>query len=128
VLLGAFVLGLICGAALLRIGQHTVLHPVPGAVRGGPGDGPGLAGPPLEHLDRHLDLDGEQRRAVREIVRRQRARLHELLETSRLEIRAVLTPDQQEAFDALRPPDRPRRRPDGSRRGRLGPPPRPPGE
>lgn len=123
VLLGTFVLGLVCGAALLRIGQHTV-GPAPGP---GPGrGGPGLAGPPLEHLDRRLGLDDAQRRAVRDIVRRQRVRLHELVEASRLEIRDVLTPEQQAEFDAMRPPGGGPRREGfrrGGRRSQAPPPP-----
>jgi hypothetical protein len=116
-LLGAFILGLVCGAAILLLGQRSVLPP------SGPPVDRARLGRPMEHLARELGLDREQRRAVRRILERDRARMREILDQSRLEIREILTPEQQERFDRMRPdPPGPRRFPGrGGRPGRPGP-------
>jgi hypothetical protein len=51
-----------------------------------------------------LDLDPGQREAIRHLLDEQRIRLDGFLEGSRQEIRALLRPDQQQRFDAMRPP------------------------
>jgi hypothetical protein len=98
-LLAVFLLGLVCGASLLFLGQRSV-----GLVRG---PGPRPVGPPVDqrpgHLLRELDLDEEQREKVFEIMREDRERIHGILEETRLEIRALLRPEQQEIFDRMRP-------------------------
>jgi hypothetical protein len=105
-----FILGLVCGAALFYLGQRS-LGP-PGRIVGPPPPAP------LDDMTRELGLDPDQRREIRTLLDEQRVRLHELLEASRREIRAVLRPDQQQRFDDLRPP----------RPGPPGPPgPPPPG-
>jgi len=90
-----FVLGLICGAALFYTGQRSV------TPRGPEGHPPGR---PLDRMSRELNLDPDQRRAIREILDGQRIRFDEVLEDSREAIREVLSPSQQQQFDALRPP------------------------
>jgi len=107
-----FVLGMVCGAALLFAAVRLARPSVPPGP--GPGFGPG-AGPPLRRLVRELDLDAAQRDQVRAIIERSRGDVHQVLERSREEIRAILRPEQRERFDRMRPP-RPLRGP-GGRRG-----------
>jgi hypothetical protein len=106
-----FILGMICGASLFYMGQRSI---------GMPGPPPGPPPPaPLDHMSRELNLDPEQRMAIDRLLGEQRIRLEEFLEGSRLEIRALLRPDQQRRFDDLRPP-----RPEPP--GHQPPPPPPP--
>ena len=119
-LLAAFALGLVCGAAILLIGQRSVARP-----HRPPPDPRAAVGRPMEQIARELELDADQRRAVRRILMRDRQRMADILEQSRLEIREILRPDQRERFDRMRP-DRPgpRRFPrPGRRPGRGGPAP-----
>jgi hypothetical protein len=106
--------GMICGAALFFLGQHSLHFARP----------PGPQGRPLERLSQELDLDADQRRAIRAILEEQRVNLRGVLEDSHQAIREVLRPDQQQRFDELRPPH-PDWRPGwpGHRRHRRGPPP-----
>lgn len=98
-LLAVFLLGLVCGASLLFLGQRSVGWPR------GPGVRPDR--PPVEHgplrLLHELDVDKKQREAILEIMREDRERIHGILEETRLEIRALLRPEQQEIFDRMRP-------------------------
>ena len=100
-LLVIFVLGMVAGGATFYLGQRSVDRP---PARRGPGGAAPLH--PLERLSRDLDLDAEQQREIRALMDRHRTDLEALLEQSRLEIRDVLTEEQREAFDRMRPPDR----------------------
>jgi hypothetical protein len=131
-----FLLGMVCGASLFYMGQRSVRgvghdrwRPTGGAPREAVGQ-----------LVRELDLRPEQVERIREIMGRSREEMHEVLESSRAEIRALLTADQRERFDRMRPlHDRRGKGPPGyrSRRARPGakrppppagePPPPPPG-
>jgi hypothetical protein len=116
-LLGVFLLGLVCGASLLFLGQRSVRE-----LRGGerpPLDRPGQERGPGPML-RELNLDEKQRERILEIMRQDRQKIHAILEETRLEIRAILDPEQQEIFDRMRP--------EGPRfgRGRMGGRRRPP--
>ena len=117
-LVAVFVLGAVCGAALFYLGQRSV-QPAH-RLAGGPPDHP------MARMTRELDLDPEQRAAIREILDEQRAQLGAFLEGSREKIREVLRPEQQELFDTMRPADP--ARPAGPPPGRRPPPPghRPP--
>jgi len=94
-----FLLGMVSGASLFFLGQRSVEPRLPPR--------PPQAGP-LGRLSQELQLEPDQRRAIRTILDTQRERLHEVLEDSRQEIRAALDPEQREQFDEMRPP-----RPDG---------------
>jgi len=98
--LGVFVLGLVCGAALFfaaaRLAERRALPFVPRLEeRGGR-----MA---IAHMVRELDLDAAQREQVRAVIERSRGEVADVLERSRAEIRALLRPDQQEKFDRMRP-------------------------
>jgi hypothetical protein len=136
-LLTVFLLGLVCGAALLFLGQRSAR-----VVRGGERpriDRPGHERGPGPML-RELGLDEKQRERVLEIMREDRQEIHAILEETRLEIRSLLGPEQQEIFDRMRPEgpgfgrgQKGGRRgfrhvsPDGPRPGSEPPPPPPPG-
>lgn len=109
-LVAVFLLGLVCGAALLFLGQRSV-----GELRrpGARPDRPGIEHR-SGHLLRELDLDEGQREKVLEIMREDRQKIHAILEETRLEIRALLGPEQQEIFDRMRPEG------PGFGRGRMG--------
>jgi Spy/CpxP family protein refolding chaperone len=103
---GVFALGLICGAALLFAGARLMRsHSLPFGPRSS--DRAGRYA--IAHMTRELDLDAEQQEKVRAVIERTRGHVHEALEQSRAEIRALLRPDQQEKFDRMRPagPHRP---------------------
>ncbi len=94
-----FLLGMVCGATLLYLGQRSVL---PGGLRGlGPWGRHGRAG--LERLSGELKLDSEQTKQIEAVLRERRTQIHRLLEESRVQIRALLRPEQQKIFDTLRP-------------------------
>jgi len=97
-LLGTFMLGLACGGALTVLGVRAVGGPL---MRHAP-PGPEMPAP-MEHMSRALRLDPDQRRAIREILVRDRRRIHALLEETHGEIRELLTPEQRERFDRMRP-------------------------
>lgn len=109
-----FLLGVICGAALLFVGSRFLPEPPPFGGRGRD-RGERMA---IARMARDLDLDARQREQVRAVIERSRVRVEEILEQSRGEIRGLLRPDQQERLDRMRPP-----RPPLPRRGPGGPPP-----
>jgi Spy/CpxP family protein refolding chaperone len=119
-LVAVFVLGAVCGAALFYLGQRSV-RPAHREAGGPPGPDH-----PMARMTRDLDLDPEQRAAIREILEEQRVQLGTFLEGSREKIREVLRPDQQERFDVMRPADP--AHPGGPPPGHRPPPPghRPP--
>lgn len=117
VLLAAFAMGILAGAALLHMAQLSLGRPAfgrpgppfpPGGLPGGP-PGP----PPLEHLKRELDLDRDQVRQIRVIIEESRQRVREEVESTGDRIKAVLTEEQRKRFDDMRlrrpqgPPDFP---------------------
>ena len=104
VIVGTFTLGMIAGAALLHIARRAM----------GPPHGPPPGPPPIERLQRDLDLSAAQVEQLREIVDGSRERMHAEADSTRNRIRAILTPEQRERFEAMRPPPPP---------GRPGPPP-----
>lgn len=90
----------------------------------------------IKRLEQELDLTAEQRERIDAIMQRAHEegdalhrelvpRVHEHMEKTRLEIRGVLTPEQQKKFDELQ--ERFRGRAErfflGSGHGRRGPPP-----
>jgi Spy/CpxP family protein refolding chaperone len=108
-LLAVFLAGAGAGAAGLALGQRAFGHE-------------GRRGRPLERLSRELDLDAAQRREIRDILLRQRARMRPLFEETRQQIRALLRPDQQARFDALpRPGGRRDRHRKWSKNGSFAP-------
>jgi len=99
-----FIVGYLAGIATM-VSLHYVREKRFAGMRGGPGE-------TLALLDEKLDLNQEQKRAVRNIVRRTRedlfqlredARPHvrRLLQKAREEIAALLNEDQREQFDRL---------------------------
>lgn len=87
-----FVLGMICGSALLFMGFHHLGWKP--RIHGG-----GRDHHPMQMMSRHLELDEEQIDQVHAILERSRGRVHEVMRESRDEIREVLTPQQRERFD-----------------------------
>lgn len=112
VLLAVFVIGGLVGAALERAGRPRREPP------------PRTGMPP--HLREELDLTAEQNRLIDGILADYRPRTEELFdrfmpdvrdltEQMRGEIRAVLTPAQQEVFDRREPPPNDREPPPDDR-------------
>jgi len=91
-LVGTFILGCICGAALLLLGQRSIMGPHHPHFED-----------PSARLTHELNLDAGQQQQVHDIIERHRSQMHAIIEDSRREIRAVLRPDQQEKFDRMRP-------------------------
>ena len=92
-----FLIGVIAGASLAFIGIRAL---VGSGLKAGKG--------PIERhmilrMESQLDLDEEQSRRIRQIMRGSRERVHQELERTRKQIREVLTPDQQKRFDEMRP-------------------------
>lgn len=110
-LLGAFVLGMIAGGAILHIARMA-LPPPPGPRPPGP--------PPIERLEHDLGLDRDQVDKLRRIMEASRERMHGEAEATRARIREVLTPEQRTRFDRMRRPPPPGF-PPPPRRGRGGP-------
>lgn len=92
-LLAAFALGMITGASLLHLGRPLPHRP--------PGE------PPVVHLKRVLDLTPEQEAEIRGVLDQGRGEFRARADATRERIRGVLTPDQRERFDAMRPPPPP---------------------
>ncbi|MDH3283209.1 MAG: periplasmic heavy metal sensor [Acidobacteriota bacterium] len=119
-----FLIGLICGAALLFMGARLAGHLHGwrmGPIEHRPPD-------PIGHLTRELDLDADQIERAREILDQSRREMHEALEQTHAELLELLTPEQRERFDRLRSRHR-RGRGGGHGMGRpphLRPPPPPP--
>src|SRR5262245_16108147 len=100
-LLGVFALGIVSGAALWHLAQRSGPHPPP-PWRERPG--PRRPLPPGAELERMLDLAPEQAANVRAILEESRERMHQEAEATRARILEVLTPEQREIFETLRPP------------------------
>ena len=92
-----FLLGLVCGAALLHLGERAFGFPRWRGF-GLHARHEGLA---LERLSEDLKLDADQKRRLGEILHERRERMEKFLEESRAEMRALLRPDQQGLFDGL---------------------------
>jgi hypothetical protein len=107
----AFALGMVGGAALFYAGQRSILRDRPADPRR-----PGWLGfgerEPFERLARVADLEPAQRREVERILRETREEMRAVAERSRDRMRQVLTPEQMDKLDALRPRGR---RPRGDR-------------
>ena len=79
-------------------------------------DGPGphhMMGNPLEHLSKDLNLSDDQKTKVQPIIDQTRPqiaaihkeameKMHALLESAGAQIRPLLTPEQQQKFDAMK--------------------------
>jgi Spy/CpxP family protein refolding chaperone len=103
-LLVVFVVGLLGGMAVERVRMVRRAPPPPDRV----GMGPGIMPPMFERLG----LTEDQRVRIREILEESRPvtdsvlrsslpRLRAIRDSVRLEVRAVLTPEQQERFDEM---------------------------
>ncbi len=109
-LAAVFVIGLLCGAAVERALQKS------GPPRRPGGPPPRAHGELPRELTDELNLTQDQEGRVREIFERYRPRTDAILDeffprlravtdSARAEIRAILTPEQQETFDRNLPPD-----------------------
>ena len=74
----------------------------------------------MARMARDLGLDGHQQDQVRAVIEQSHAKVREILDRSRNEVRGLLRPDQQKKFDRMRPP-----RPPFPGGGPEGPPERP---
>ena len=104
-----FLLGIVCGGALVFIGVRTL---GPGSNRFGGAPPPH----PMIELSRQLDLDEDQERKIRMILDQTREEMQTVMHDSREKIREVLRPEQREKMDEIRP--RFRRGFGGRRRGK----------
>jgi uncharacterized membrane protein len=106
VLAAVFIIGGLAGAAFERTWGRRPPHPPPNA--------PGALPPILPEMRAALRLTPEQDRALHEILERNRPRveavtnamlprLRAITDSVRVEIRALLTPEQQKIFDAREP-------------------------
>ena len=104
---GALTLG---GLAYLQAGEHGEHGPK--HEHHGPGPGP-MMGNPLEHLSKDLNLTDEQKTKVQPIIDQVKPqmkaiheeamqKMHALLESAGSQIRPLLTPEQQQKFDAMK--------------------------
>ncbi len=93
----------LCGLTYLQAGEHE--H--------GPGPNQHHMGNPLEHLSESLNLTAEQKAKVQPIVdqvKPQIAAIHQeamekmkaIMENAGAQIRPLLTPEQQQKFDAMK--------------------------
>lgn len=55
----------------------------------------------LQQLDGTLHLTADQREAIQKIISESQNQIHKVIQDGRLEIREVLTPEQQKQFDEL---------------------------
>jgi hypothetical protein len=112
-LLLAFLLGMVGGAALFHAGQRSIL-----GARAFSRSRPALFErhdrAPFERLAREVDLAPEQREEVERILEETREEMRSVVDRSRERMRAILTPEQTEKLDALRPRGR---RGEGGERG-----------
>jgi Spy/CpxP family protein refolding chaperone len=109
-----FLLGAVAGASVMhRVGRHSIEAVLSG--RGG-----ATVDLIVKRLSRSLDLDPAQRDQVRaiatethrdivEIRKPVQAQLEAAIERSRVRVRAILRPDQQEKFDRIQAERRKRR-------------------
>ena len=93
---GIFALGIVFGIALSFVIVHHVFRP---AILSTRHDG----AVSIERVTRKLDLDAAQQDKVRAILERGHAKMGEVLDETRREIRAELRPEQQEKFDRIHP-------------------------
>lgn len=116
---GLFLLGILIGALGMQLWHAQRSFPAPYGPRDGGrapghemGRGPGRGAGPffLERLERQLDLSGEQKRRVAEIIKESHLEARELheellprvenqLEQTRQRIMEVLTPEQRARFE-----------------------------
>jgi Spy/CpxP family protein refolding chaperone len=99
--LAIFALGIVFGIAISFVIVHHVFRP---AFMRSHHDGP----MPIERITRKLDLDTAQQEKIRAIMERGHAKMRGVLDETRQDIRAELRSDQQEKFDRIHPPERPR--------------------
>ena len=94
-----FILGLVCGAALTIIGIRSV---VPRRTAGHPDGRPAEMRRGFDRMVEELDLNEDQRLAIREIFDRSRNDIRQITRESGEEIREILTEDQREKYDRMR--------------------------
>lgn len=119
-------------------GQEPASGAPPAGHQGPPPGGPPTAAQELTRLDHALTLTDAQKTAILPILEKRRTDMEALrqgggdpgasrdgvrtlMETSRTQIRALLTESQQQSFDTMRPPRRPHGGDEGP--GGQGPPP-----
>jgi len=96
-----FVVGVAAVVALL-VGGAAIYAQGPRGVRGrGPG-GVGPGGPPAAMMLRELNLSDAQREQVRQLMTQYREQVGALNDRLESDIRALLTPEQQQQADKLR--------------------------
>ena len=95
-----FLLGMVCGAALLFAGSRLLPGRPPFFNPRGEREGR----MPIDRMAEDLGLDPAQQYEVQAVLKRSQTQVQEILEQSRQEVRNLLRPDQQEKFDRMRPP------------------------
>ena len=103
-------------AAALSLAGLVYLQAKEPGEHGPKHDGPGphhMMGNPLEHLSKDLNLSDDQKTKVQPIIDQTRPqiaaihkeameKMHALLESAGAQIRPLLTPEQQQKFDAMK--------------------------
>ena len=103
-------------AATLSLAGLVYLQAKEPGEHGPKHDGPGphhMMGNPLEHLSKDLNLTDDQKTKVQPIIDQTRPqiaaihkeameKMHALLESAGAQIRPLLTPEQQQKFDAMK--------------------------
>ncbi len=106
--------GVLTGGLLVNYVQHSYVKPSRAKVEGETtvlpvslADNSKLRPPEilskqfLQQLDRNLSLKSDQREAVHKIIGEGQNQIRKAVQDAKLEIRDVLTPEQQRAFDDL---------------------------
>ncbi len=101
-------------AGMLALGSIVYLQANEGDESGhGPGHCHGMRGNPLEHLSNKLDLTADQKAKVQPIIDQARPqieaihkeameKMRSVMENAGTQIRPLLTPEQQQKFDAMK--------------------------
>ena len=103
-------------AATLSLAGLVYLQAKEPGEHGPQHDGPGphhMMGNPLEHLSKDLNLSDDQKTKVQPIIDQTKPqiaaihkeameKMHALLESAGAQIRPLLTPEQQQKFDAMK--------------------------
>lgn len=98
-LLGVFALGIVFGAALVvLLGHlHNLHHPFDHR-------GPDGMPPHVDRLIKDFGLDPDQERQVRALLGKSHDQIHEILDDTHKQIRALLRPEQQKKLDRMHLP------------------------
>lgn len=93
VVLVTFISGVFTGIFVDRVLMHRMRGPHPPRF---------VSKMMVERLDRHLDLTGDQRAKIEQIIERRHRNMGREIEAANAEIERVLTPEQRRKFAKMR--------------------------